>query len=193
LRYSGILQEGAVVVKRLLEEFSEEAIRAFVQKNADYYLAKWRVMAQKSSKASWNWAAALFGGWFYQSWFFYRKMFLYGLAAFTLFSGVSTSLGLLLGRALAGLGARGEVASATLTLVAVVLTLLPVALMGLYGNYLYGKLKAMRERAGSEEELLQLAAARGGTSVLLVVGGFLVELLILFGLTLTASVVVALL
>jgi hypothetical protein len=36
-----------VIVKKLMEEFGEEVIRSLVQKNADYYIARWRLMAQK--------------------------------------------------------------------------------------------------------------------------------------------------
>lgn len=170
-----------MIVKKLMEEFGEEVIRSFVQKNADYYIARWRLMAQKGSRVSWNWAAAVFGGWFYQSWFFYRKMLLYGIAAFLLFWGGSLLLAVALGAllAVAGVGERAVDAVATLTAVAV--SLLPFLIAGLYGNYIYGrftywKLVKLRERAGgNEEELLSLAAAKEGTSVALIVVGILIE------------------
>jgi len=179
-----------VIVKKLLEEFSEEVIRNFVQKNSDYYIARWRLMAQKDSRLSWNWATAIFGGRFYQSWFFYRKMLLYGVAAFLLFWGGSLLLAAALGALLAtaGVGERAADAVATLTTVAV--SLLPVLIAGLYGNYIYGrfvyqKLVKLRERARGEEELLSLAA-KGGTSVALIFVGILVEFF-LFGLSLTLA------
>ncbi len=48
-----------MVVKKLLDEFNEDIIKAFVQKNSDYYLTKWKIMANSGSKISWNWASFL--------------------------------------------------------------------------------------------------------------------------------------
>ncbi|RMD47584.1 MAG: DUF2628 domain-containing protein, partial [Aquificota bacterium] len=64
--------------KKLLEEFDEGIIRNFVQKNADYYLQKWKLMAIKTSKISWNWSAFSFG----VLWLAYRKMYLYAFFLF---------------------------------------------------------------------------------------------------------------
>jgi hypothetical protein len=185
-----------MVVKKLLEEFSEEVIRAFVQKNADYYISRWRVMARKGTRVSWNWAAAIFGGWFYQTWFFYRKMFLYGLAVFLLFFALSGTAafigGLISGRA----GLEWQTVENLLTVFGILSNLVLVILIGLYGNYIYGsfvykRLSALKEMAAGEEELLLLAAEKGGTSLLLAVAGFLVEMFLLTAITFLSLVVIA--
>ncbi len=68
-----------MVVKKLFDEFGEETIRKYVQKNADYYIAKWKLMSITGSKISWNWAAFFFTS----LWFGYRKMYFYGFLYIT--------------------------------------------------------------------------------------------------------------
>ena len=135
-----------MVIKKLLEEFDEEIIRAFVQKNSDYYLLKWKLMAETFSKTSWNWASFLLGMW----WLVYRKMYLY---AFLLFLITLITWIPILG-----------------WIVALVIWVS----MGLFGNYIYGqyvykKLKELSLIAKSNDELRMLAMQKGGTSILAVV------------------------
>ena len=52
-----------MVVNKLLNEFSEDVLRAYIQENSDYYLTKWKEMSQRNVKTSWNWAAFFLGGW----------------------------------------------------------------------------------------------------------------------------------
>jgi len=150
-----------VVIRQLLEEFSEEVIRAFVQKNADYYLPKWELMAKNGSKTSWNWAAAFFGPGSY--WLFYRKMVTYGFGV--------VGVGLLVSLLLLPLVRSGsEVLVMAGTLLSLVFIVALFVLLGLFGNYIYGsyayrKLKELSTLAKDEEELKLLVASKGGTSV----------------------------
>jgi hypothetical protein len=52
---------------------SEEELRLFVDKNANYYVPKWCTMQQSGTAVSWNWASPLGG----ILWMAYRKMYLY--------------------------------------------------------------------------------------------------------------------
>jgi len=59
-----------------MREIADDEILNFAQKNANYYLLKWRVMEITQSRISWNWASCLFGVF----WLVYRKMYFYALA-----------------------------------------------------------------------------------------------------------------
>jgi len=170
-----------VVIRQLLEEFSEEVIKAFVQKNADYYLFKWKLMAKNGSKTSWNWAAAFFGGWIYQLWFFYRKMFLYGILVYAVLTGLNLLIGGAAGLGLAAAGADEELVNLIVIPFSMLLTLAAILIFGFYGNYIYGKfvyenLKKLSLVAKDEEELKLLAINKGGTSVGYIFLGILAEI-----------------
>jgi len=146
-----------MVIKKLLDEFDESVIRLFVQKNADYYIAKWKVMASSESKISWNWAAFMFTA----TWMGYRKMFLY---AFLYILINLTTL---------------------IPFIGFILWILLWVGMGLYGNYLYGKktyetLVMLKTKYPEEDEFKRLVVKEGGTSI----GG--VVLVILMGIVLYA-------
>jgi len=100
--------------KILLDEFDEEIIRAFVNRNADYYINKWKEMALTGSKISWNWAAFLFQG----GWMLYRRMYLYYIV-FSLLSMFALSMWVII--------------------IGLFLTLGMWVGLGMYGNYLYAK------------------------------------------------------
>ncbi len=131
-----------MVVKKLLEEFDEDILRLYVQKNSDYYLAKWKVMASSESKISWNWAAFLFTA----SWLGYRKLYLYAfiyilinIATLVPLLGFILWIGLWVG-------------------------------IGLYGNYLYAvktyeNLVKLKSSYPDEEIFKQMVVKQGGTSV----------------------------
>jgi len=77
---------------RAAGEANEEDLAAFVGKNADKYLSKFRAFRQSgmdSFAASWHWPAFFFSFW----WALYRKM--YGWAALALFLGCVPYLGFL--------------------------------------------------------------------------------------------------
>ena len=155
-----------LVIKKLLNEFSEDVIRLFVQKNADYYIAKWKKMAAKDSKVSWNWAAFLVGA----LWMGYRKMYLYAFIYMLL---MLTTYIPILGFILAlvywiGIGVLANY---------------------IYGKFTYEKLKKLKEESSSEEEFKNKVAAAGGVSV---AGVFLVILMGLVISTLFIAVVMSL-
>ncbi|EDP73346.1 DUF2628 domain-containing protein [Hydrogenivirga sp. 128-5-R1-1] len=137
-------------IKRLIEEFDEETIRSFVQKNSDYYLAKWKIMAASGSKFSWNWAAFLATA----PWIGYRKMYFYAFIYILLnvltvipFIGILIWLGLWF-----GIGAVGNY---------------------LYGKFTYNKLTQLRTAFPDENEFKAQVVKAGGTSI----GGIFIVLL----------------
>ncbi|HEX8526855.1 TIR domain-containing protein [Allosphingosinicella sp.] len=124
----------------------EEALRAFVGPNADYYLAKRRQMESSGSGTSWNWAAFLLNG----IWLAYRKMWV-GAAAFV---GGFTLLYLLATALIAF-----EAVEGLLPLIVVqVLGAGAAAWLGLNGNRLY-----LRQADSAIAEAGQ--RDRGGTSL----------------------------
>jgi len=161
-----------MVIRQLLEEFSEDVIRAFVQKNADYYLVKWKLMAKTGSKTSWNWASAFFRS----LWFFYRKMVAFGFGIM----GIGFLVSLFF---LPILRSHSDAAIIGGALIALTLIIALFVLMGLYGNYIYGsyaykKLKELSLVTKDEEELKLLAMNKGGTSVGWVLLAFIINLII---------------
>jgi len=146
-------------IKKLINEFDEEIIRAFVQKNADYYITKWKLMAITDSKISWNWPAFLFGGF----WLLYRKMYLYFFILF--FISMLTAI----------------------PIIGMVISIALWVGLGMYGNFLYGKftyekLVQLKLITSDKEQLKLLASKKGGTSVLAVIIGIVILLLfLLFG------------
>ena len=58
------------------QELPEEDLYTLVGKNEEYYIPKFQQLKATGSKASWNWAAFLFTGY----WLIYRKMYGYGAA-----------------------------------------------------------------------------------------------------------------
>jgi sorbitol-specific phosphotransferase system component IIC len=130
------------VLNRLFEEFGEETVRSFVQKNADYYVSKWKLMAKTGSKISWNWAAFAFGVF----WMGYRKMYLY--------SAIVLALSILDYLPVVGL------------LVALALWF-GVAMLGnyLYGRYTYETLVQLKEEYPDEETFKLMVIKKGGTSI----------------------------
>ncbi len=149
-----------MITKKLIEEFDENIIKAFVQKNSDYYLNKWKLMATTGSKISWNWPAFLFGVF----WLVYRKMY---LQSFILI-----------------------IASIITSFIPFINMIFALAIwigLGLFGNYIYSyftynKLLEIKNLAKNEEEIRFLAIQKGGTSVVgvLVLIGIFILLEILF-------------
>lgn len=141
-------------IRKLLEEFSEEIIKDFVQKNSDYYLAKWRLLSSKNSKISWNWSAFLFG----VMWLGYRKMYLYSFifVLLTIFT-IIPILGLFISLALwIGLGMVGNY---------------------LYGKFTYNKLTELKIAFPEESKFKEEVLKAGGTSVL---GSFIALFIAIF-------------
>ncbi len=142
-----------MVTKKLFEDFSEDIIRLYVQKNSDYYIAKWKLMSASGSKISWNWPAFLFTA----NWLGYRKMYLYAFIYIVL--NIATLV----------------------PLIGLILWIGMIVGLGMYGNYLYAiktyeTLTKLKTAYPDEEAFKQMVVKQGGTSI----GG--VFLVILMGL-----------
>jgi len=144
-------------IKKLLEEFDEDIIRAFLQKNADYYLLQWKLMAKLNKKISWNWAAFLFT----HLWLLYRKMYFY----FFVFAVINLL--------------------SIIPIVGLFIAIAISVGVGIYGNYLYGKftyrkLLKLKLAVGDDKEALKLLAMHvGGTSILAVSIALILYLMLL--------------
>jgi hypothetical protein len=145
----------------------EEKWRAAVGTNAEYYLARWRKMAESNSTISWNWAACLAN----LFWFAWRKMWL--------------PMGLVIAAGLV-LGVVGA-AAPSLGMVTFLLNIAITFVTGAFGNHLYrqqtARLVAATQPLGPAAQLEALRT-RGGTStpaliVSLVVVGLVALLLVL--------------
>jgi len=141
-------------IKKLLEEFDEEIIKSFLQKNSDYYLAKWKLIASTGSKISWNWAAFALTN----LWLGYRKMYLYAF--------IYILLTLL----------------SVIPLIGIIAGLILWVGIGMYGNYFYGKftynkLVELKSTYTDEELFKQQIVKSGGTSI----AGVLLVILMSFG------------
>ena len=176
-----------MVVKKLLEQFDEDVIRAFVQKNADYYLLKWKLMAENNSKTSWNWASFFFVGF----WMGYRKMYLYYTIYYILsfLAGIFGSILLLMSMAFIGksLNLSEDILAAIFILFILLLVIANFVIFGIFGNYIYAmyvynKLNKFSLLAKDKENLKLLALSKGGTSWLgifvVILIGFLLNLFI---------------
>ncbi len=155
-----------MIVKKLLEEFDEEIIRLYVQSNADYYLAKWKLMSASGSKISWNWPAFFFSA----NWLGYRKMYLYA------FIYILLNIGTLV------------------PLLGLLLWIVLWVGLGLYGNYLYAKktyedLLKLRASYSDENVFKQMVVKKGGTSVLGVIAVILMGILV-YGILLAIGIAV---
>ena len=144
-------------LKKLFDEFDEDIVRDFVQKNADYYLSKWKAMADSGSTISWNWAGFFLNVY----WMMYRKMYLMALAIYliamigTIIPLVGFFVGVLIW--LAG-GVSGNY---------------------LYGRYVFSKLLDLQEKFGSDKELFkQHILKSGGTSTSLALIFFIISIII---------------
>lgn len=125
----------------------ESLLIAAIGPNSDYYIQRWRQMAEKGAAISWNWPACLFSAF----WFAYRKMWLPMLAV------------LIVGGGLAALGA----ANPALGKVTLLLNIGISFITGSYGNHLYKKQihKLVGDTAGlAGPQRVDAIAQRGGVS-----------------------------
>lgn len=125
----------------------EERWRAAIGPNADHYLGRWRAMAAKSSKLSWNWPACLVNVF----WFAWRKMWL----------PMAATIGVLL---LIGLLGSGDPSGQVTLLLSIAVSFVT----GTFGNYLYRQqtAKLVATTAGTDRAAtLEALRRKGGTSV----------------------------
>ena len=158
--------------------FSDKEVVSFVQKNADYYLSKWKRLHETGSKLSWNWAGFLFT----VAWLFYRKMYLYGLG-FAIWGAIQSAIVTLL-----TLQESNPTASAVASLVSLFLSLAMQFIIGAFGNYMYYRkfvntYRELKYNVSDEEALLETLKQKGGTSwgavILFMILGSLVWLTIM--------------
>lgn len=162
-----------MIIQKLLNEFDEDVIRAFVQKNADYYLNKWKLMAGTNSITSWNWASFSFLGF----WMGYRKMYfyyaIYHVANFLIFIAGSIFIPLLYSLSFTANSFSFENSRETFAFAVIIYILLITignfVLLGLFGNYIYGiytykKLKKFSLITKDKENLKLIALSKGGIS-----------------------------
>ncbi len=71
-------------------KLSEDELKAFIGKNADYYIKRFKKF-EKGGSLSWNWYAFLFG----VLWMFYRKMYLYGFSALAVIFSINLFISIL--------------------------------------------------------------------------------------------------
>ena len=124
----------------------QELMSAYIGKNVDYYLRKWRKTAAPEKALSWNWAAFIFGAF----WVGYRQMYAY----------LALLVGMMLAADLAYIYVLGWEPDMRIT---IGISLL----MGVFGNALYfrhirRKLAQLNETGHEPEEIHRRAAADGG-------------------------------
>ena len=86
----------------------DEDVKSLIGEKQEYYVPKFSMLKQLGKKASWNWCAFLLT----PAWFFYRKMYVYGL--------VMILFNITVGNLLNG-----------------VVTIAVSAVLGVFGNYIY--------------------------------------------------------
>ena len=127
--------------------YREDVIRAFVGKNADYYINKWKSAKEPAKRAGWNWAG-FFVGLF---WMGYRRMYkilfmILGLFILIdiiqLFVSFDLSRGVSIGIS-AVAGGSGN---------------------SLYYNHMNQKIKSLSPNSSSDDELKELAKTAGGAT-----------------------------
>jgi len=122
----------------------EEKWRAAVGPKADYYLGRWRQMAEKNKAASWNWASCLAN----LFWFAYRKMWLPMVGVIVVF----VVLGVI--------GAASPQAAKITLLLNIAVTFVT----GTFGNHLYRMqtAKLVGQTSGQDQAAALEALRRGG-------------------------------
>jgi hypothetical protein len=118
--------------------------KSYIRTNAEYYETAFRKLRGQYGRTSWNWASFCFP----TGWFFYRKMFVWGLSAIAVTSAVCLFGGVL----------------------TAVLALFFRCLTGLYGNFLYLLHVEDITRGGRrlrEPAKTRYVYLRGGTSAVL--------------------------
>lgn len=127
--------------------YSENILRAFVGKNSDFYISKWKKAKDPSKRAGWNWAGFLVGVF----WLGYRKIYkilflLLGL--FILIDMVQVFIGIDFTKGVsAGLAAAFGVGGNTF-----------------YYSHMNEKLNTLKQNSQDDGELEELARKAGGAT-----------------------------
>lgn len=128
----------------------DDDVKRLVGTKQEFYIPKFSAMKQLNKKATWNWCAFLLS----PAWFFYRKMYVYGL--------IHMVFNLLIGNFLN-----------------LVLSIAVSAVIGVFANYIYmdylEKLSLqMKSMPGTAKDAF--IAEKGGTSVVAVLISFVISL-----------------
>jgi len=156
---------------------SEAEIRAFVGRNAKYYLRKWSSpFGDFTTATGFNWAAFLLSGF----WILYRRMYRVALIAFTIVAvpAVGTEI-----PAAAGLADEGTIRA--LNAVGNLCGFAFAIVCGIFGNAWYlahtkRQIAQVRELGLTEEAYLRALARRGGTSFFGALGLFALFLVAIY-------------
>lgn len=127
----------------------DEDVKMLIGKNQEFYVPKFSMLKQLGKKTSWNWCAFLLS----PSWFFYRKMYVYGIAQMA-FNGIMGSL----------LGS--------------VVTLAVSVLLGVFGNYIYMdylEKQSLNMKSMPDTVKENFVKEKGGTSWVAVLVGFVIS------------------
>ncbi|RUM59329.1 MAG: hypothetical protein DSY66_03300 [Persephonella sp.] len=154
-----------MIVKKLFSEFDEETIRKFVKTNADYYIEKWKSMADNDTIFSWNLSAFLFNIF----WLNFRKMYIYSV----LFSTILFALLFLL--------PVSENKNEHLEIIILTLFLGLLLIIGFIGNYLYARytyktLTKYKFLLKDKDNLYVLSVMKGDTSLSALFIGLFIDL-----------------
>lgn len=143
---------------------TKEEAEAFIGKNSDYYLDKWKAHSETSLKG-WNWAAFFFG----INWMNYRKMYIEALLYYIITAIAAAVIYTML--VLLGIWIDSNITQ----------TLLTVIFTGVFGNKLHRNkaLRVLRKSlSSSESERMSALEAKGGVSVAGAIIGVLLRIAI---------------
>ncbi len=111
----------------------EEDIRTFVGINQEYFLEKFQKFNGIDSNASWNWASAFLGGF----WYAYRKMYKIQFLYYVMYFLTVIGVGLLSVIMIAPFGHTSSTPSMLILSLPLLIFILPFLFSGMFGNYLY--------------------------------------------------------
>jgi Protein of unknown function (DUF2628) len=172
-----------------LTSLSEAEIRAFVGRNAKYYLRKWSAPLGDFAQATgFNWAAFLLSGF----WILYRRMYRVALIAFSIVAvpavvtGIPEAAGLADQGTIKALNAVGNLCGFAFAIVC-----------GNFGNAWYlahtkRQIAQVRELGLAEEAYLRALARRGGTSFFGALGLFALFLVAIYIVLVIVFLIIAL-
>lgn len=125
-------------------DFDNRDMINFIQKNAKYYILKFKEMQESYKTTSWNWPAFFFSSW----WFLYRKMYAIGF----------------------GIIIASSIIATIIPQVSLIVGIATSIISGLYGNTIYLKhIQKQLDSLGNVEEDLKerLILSKGGVNIVI--------------------------
>lgn len=159
------IMNGKVKLPRIRNK--EDARRVFFGRSVNYYMRYYKRYTETGKRVSWNWAAFIFN----PTWFFSRKMYLYGMI--TTFITTIYSVGTYM--------LYTNINHANVNNIMLVWSLFFFVMylgVGMFGNYLYithmeNKIVYPGEQSLNEEQLSKINIMRGGVSINGIIMAFL--------------------